>query len=361
MDTQEAIFEKLKSQLPKGAKHSSGGLPDVRGVSDVDVSLLRKVHNNMLNKFPEGTTLDTNEERSIYSIPGYDREVNVYVGSDKDRVKRALKHRLNEIYLAKKYPELAVKAATLKKQGLGTEPAWAKVLGLEGDPYEVMLDRKRIKKAMHKQSNLTPEDVKYYMKKYYESSPDKAHGPDHIEKVRAMMTKLVASKKYKDPGLADAAALLHDIGVAKDRERHETIGGDIVASDPLLAKRFNKARLRLLVNAIRQHRASTGKPRSMVGKMLSDSDRLGGGTGWARVRRAYDFRDSHEPDMDEDTKVREAAKHIIEKFGPGGYGAAASYFPETKKAIAEGVQPVIEAYDSGNLNKIRQLANIPKK
>ena len=43
-----------------------------------------------------------------------------------------------------KYPLLVSQAIMLKLNGLGTEQAWAKVLNLEGDPYEAMLIDEKI-------------------------------------------------------------------------------------------------------------------------------------------------------------------------------------------------------------------------
>lgn len=142
--TQEEIFQLVRDKLPRGAKHASGGLPDARGLSDVDIALVRKKHDNLRDKFPEGTTLRTRPDRTIYSIPGYDRPVEVYVGHNKERVRRSVKHRLNFVRLESKYPQLAEKAAKLKASGMGTEEAWATLLGLEGDQYEVMLDTPKV-------------------------------------------------------------------------------------------------------------------------------------------------------------------------------------------------------------------------
>ncbi len=67
LDTPEAIFDKVKQQLPAGAQLASGGLLDARGLSDVDIS----VHD------PEA--LD-----DYYSIEGYDRPINVKVSPDEN-------------------------------------------------------------------------------------------------------------------------------------------------------------------------------------------------------------------------------------------------------------------------------------
>ena len=162
--TQEEIYEKVRSLLPEDAVHASGGLPDVRGTSDVDIAMIRDEHAGLEGTFPEGTTADTREDRTIYSIPGYDRPVNVYVGRDKARVERSVQHRKNELMLAMQYPELARQAAELKAGGMGTEEAWAQVLGLEGDPYDAMLDAAKLEEqAKLKKTASSKERMKSFL------------------------------------------------------------------------------------------------------------------------------------------------------------------------------------------------------
>lgn len=129
LDTPEAIFDKVKQQLPAGAQLASGGLLDARGLSDVDIS----VHD------PEA--LD-----DYYSIEGYDRPINVKVSPD-ENVLRAVKHRQLELELEQEFPDLVAAARERKAGGLGTEKAWANLLGLEGDPYEAMLQPDRVREA----------------------------------------------------------------------------------------------------------------------------------------------------------------------------------------------------------------------
>ena len=122
--------------------HVSGGLPDVRKTSDVDVGYVTPEYKNLLSKLPKGTSVNHKDGRSVYNVPGYVREVGLFATDNPSLVERSKKHRENELVLALKYPELAAKAVELKKGGMGTEEAWANVLGLKGDPYEVMLDLK---------------------------------------------------------------------------------------------------------------------------------------------------------------------------------------------------------------------------
>ena len=138
LQSQEEIWQMLKHRVPRGAHHVSGGLPDARGTSDVDIYLPRKKFKGLENRFPEGTSVvEQGDDYSIYGIPGFGREVNVYATSNKAK-QESVDHRRTMMELAKKYPQLERKAFAIKAKGKGSEPAWAEVLGLKGDPYEVM-------------------------------------------------------------------------------------------------------------------------------------------------------------------------------------------------------------------------------
>jgi hypothetical protein len=51
----------------------------------------------------------------------------------------AYQHMLVENYLLNKYPEVRQPIITLKEQGIKTEPAFAQVLELQGDPYDELI------------------------------------------------------------------------------------------------------------------------------------------------------------------------------------------------------------------------------
>jgi len=109
-------------RLPKGAQLASGGLLDARGVSDVDVIVI-----------------DAAQDERCFTIGGYDRPINVMVSSNPDAL-RSVRHREIELKLERTYPSLAERARIAKAGGLSTEAAWSAVLGLQGCPYEAMLD-----------------------------------------------------------------------------------------------------------------------------------------------------------------------------------------------------------------------------
>ena len=146
----EEVFDKFIKKYPDlDLKLASGGLADVKGknTSDVDITLFTETFDHLSDIFFDALSiLLKNGNVIIYSYKYYGREVNIYCTNDKKLAIRGTTHRRNELML-NKYPLLVSQAIMLKLNGLGTEPAWAKVLQLEGDPYEAMLiDEKKLEK-----------------------------------------------------------------------------------------------------------------------------------------------------------------------------------------------------------------------
>jgi len=142
--SQEEVYKALLSQLPEGAQHASGGLPDARGISDVDVYYRTKDHGGLLSQLPKGARVARQgDSHTIYDIPGYARPVSLYASMDPNKAD-SVRHRATALALAERYPELAEKAHALKAGGKGSEPSWAEVLGLEGDPYSAMANTEAV-------------------------------------------------------------------------------------------------------------------------------------------------------------------------------------------------------------------------
>jgi len=103
----------------------------------------------------------------------------------------------------------------------------------------------------------------------YDSIPDKAHGRPHIENVvRA------ANKLNTDPDQIDrinAAAVLHDIGNLHDRENHAVTGASIAKK---MLQFLPHADKRAILHAIRQHRYTSGRPRTDFAKLINDADTI---------------------------------------------------------------------------------------
>ena len=168
---------------------------------------------------------------------------------------------------------------------------------------------------------------------------DKAHGPEHQQAVREKARELAEVHAPSKAKLIDLAARLHDIGLSKGREHHEISGAEMVSDNPRF-KSMPKRKLRLLVNAIRQHRASTGKPRSVIGKIISDADRVAGSDTAGALRRAIDYGHRHFPGLEKKEQYRRALKILYKKYHPKGEGRR-HYFPETGKRLANIFDPIV--------------------
>lgn len=168
------------------------------------------------------------------------------------------------------------------------------------------------------------------LEKLYETF-DKGHGPDHRDSVHAFAMKL-AENRAKNKYLVELAAKLHDIGISRGREGHELFGYQMINEDPRFDTIgvYNK---RILANAVREHRASTGNPKSIVGKIVSDADRASTwAVPFAPIRRAYDYGLAKYPELSMEDQLIRAKNHIIEKYAPEGTGRRL-YFPESEKLI----------------------------
>ena len=101
-----------------------------------------------------------------------------------------------------------------------------------------------------------------------------AHGFQHVDRVRCWARQIAAGEEYEDMALVEAAALLHDVGLAhvERRSEHARVGAEVAAvflrSHALFADREVDA----ICGAIRHHSAVSGGGR--LGEILRDADKL---------------------------------------------------------------------------------------
>lgn len=100
-----------------------------------------------------------------------------------------------------------------------------------------------------------------------------SHGMIHIENVIKNITFL--SDYYRlDSEMAYVIAAYHDLGLKVNRENHELESGKVFESDMTLKQYFNEEQLKIMKEAIEDHRGSRKeRPRNIYGEILSDSDR----------------------------------------------------------------------------------------
>jgi uncharacterized protein len=110
--------------------------------------------------------------------------------------------------------------------------------------------------------NIFPKYDKYY-----------SHGMIHVNNVIDNMMML-ADYYDLDKNMAYVIASYHDIGLNVDRENHEHESGKVLASDPELKKYFNDEEIKMMKEAVEDHRGSRKtRPRNFYGECVSDSDR----------------------------------------------------------------------------------------
>ncbi len=103
-----------------------------------------------------------------------------------------------------------------------------------------------------------------------------AHAYDHTKRVYALARR-IASGSEANLRIVSAAALLHDIGRAKEKETgvsHAILSGEM-SREVLQKTGYTETEVEQIVDAIRTHRFSENlTPSSLEGKILSDADKL---------------------------------------------------------------------------------------
>lgn len=199
----------------------------------------------------------------------------------------------------------------------------------------------------------TKLDLSKYEKLY--DNFDSGHNKDHFLSVRKMAVLL--AKKYSPDKieLAYIAATLHDIGLSVSRENHESDGEKLIRQDKYLKENLSKADFEEICHAVKEHRASTGNPQTILAKIISDADRGGGFGGSAEAfARSYNYGLKNYLDISEEEQILRAAEHQSQKFCKGSYGRR-TYFPETEARLAKIYDPIVDAYKKGDLNYFKSL------
>jgi putative nucleotidyltransferase with HDIG domain len=103
-----------------------------------------------------------------------------------------------------------------------------------------------------------------------------AHDFRHVDRVRRWTLEIAAHEGLQDSEIVEAAALLHDIGLAyvevEQRSRHAQAGAEIATQ--LLRERqlFTEEEIEAIADAIRHHSSPSGG--GVLGDILRDADKL---------------------------------------------------------------------------------------
>ena len=146
---------------------------------------------------------------------------------------------------------------------------------------------------------------------------DKAHGPDHAEKVIANSLEIAADYDV-DMNMVYVIAAYHDIGLKFGRERHEKASAELLLADERLEKWFTAEERQRMAQAAEDHRASNDyEPRSLYGKIVSEADR---DIEYLTILvRTTHYGLVHFPDYDYEQHCVRVREHLVEKYAEGGY------------------------------------------
>ena len=149
------------------------------------------------------------------------------------------------------------------------------------------------------------------------ASFDKAHNTEHVVRVIRRAMEL-ALKVGADLNMVYVIAAYHDLGMSGQRAVHHIEGGRILYTDARLKKWFSQDQLKIMKEAVEDHRASASRaPRSIYGKIVAEADRdMEPDTVF---RRAVQFGLSNYPQYSKEEQWKRFQEHMENKYSVNGY------------------------------------------
>ena len=146
---------------------------------------------------------------------------------------------------------------------------------------------------------------------------DPAHNMEHVTRVIRHSMELV-KVTGADVNMVYVIAAYHDLGMSGPRAVHHITGGKILATDARLKKWFSTEQLKVMREAVEDHRASAShSPRSIYGKIVAEADR--DLVTDIVIRRTIQFGLAHYPQLDYEGQYRRFKEHMDNKYSKDGY------------------------------------------
>lgn len=144
-----------------------------------------------------------------------------------------------------------------------------------------------------------------------------SHGLRHVTRVIKNSLRL-ADVTGADIDMVYVVAAYHDLGMEGPRAIHHLTSGKILMADARLKKWFNADQLKVMKEAVEDHRASSSRqPRSIYGKIVAEADRD------IDVHeiflRAIQYGKENGPDKTVEEHWERFAQHMDEKYSNNGY------------------------------------------
>ena len=146
---------------------------------------------------------------------------------------------------------------------------------------------------------------------------DRAHNLEHVTRVIRRSLDLVKTTGA-DINMAYTIAAYHDLGMSGPRAIHHITGGKILAADARLKKWFNAEQIKIMKEAVEDHRASAShSPRSLYGKIVAEADRDIDVE--VVIRRTIQYGLGNYPQLDKEGQWKRFKEHLDSKYSINGY------------------------------------------
>jgi hypothetical protein len=122
------------------------------------------------------------------------------------------------------------------------------------------------------------------IERYVKQAMDAVNAPDlriahdfkHVDRVRRWALEIATHEGLGDLEIVEAAALLHDVGLARveveQRGRHAQVGAEVAAQFLREGQLFTEEDIETIADAIRYHSSPSGG--GVLGDVLRDADKL---------------------------------------------------------------------------------------
>ncbi len=146
---------------------------------------------------------------------------------------------------------------------------------------------------------------------------DRAHNMEHVTRVIRSSLQL-AQQTGADVDMVYTIAAYHDLGLTGPRAVHHITSGKILMTDARLKRWFSPEQIRLMKEAVEDHRASASRaPRSIYGKIVAEADR---DLEPANViRRTIQYGLANYAQLDREGHWNRLLQHLDEKYSTRGY------------------------------------------
>lgn len=144
-----------------------------------------------------------------------------------------------------------------------------------------------------------------------------SHGIGHVQRVIKNALALVPATGA-DINMVYVIAAYHDLGMEGPRAIHHLTGGKILAADVRLRRWFSPEQLRIMKEAVEDHRASASHaPRSVYGMIVAEADRdLDPEVVFSRT---VEYGLENYPELDRNGHWERFNTHMDNKYGLNGY------------------------------------------